>query len=66
MKDLAGLLAVHVVSAAHERLKHIGEHPRVRPSLQGALLRTTQSRRRDHLHGLGDLARVLHAAYATP
>src|SRR6516165_6415893 len=34
--------------------------------LHGAVLRPAQTGRRDHLHCLGDLSRVLDAANATP
>ena len=39
---------------------------RVGAGEHGALLRATQLGRRDHLHGLGDLPRVLDTADATP
>src|SRR5690242_16493592 len=40
----------------------IGQHLRIRTRGQGALLRAAQFGRGDHLHGLGDLPRVDHAA----
>ena len=65
MHDVAGLVAVQV-GAADERFEHVGEHLRVGPGLHGALLRAAQLGRRDHLHGLGDLPRVLDTADASP
>ena len=65
MHEIAGLVVVHV-AAADERFEHVGEHLRVGPGLHGALLRAAQTGCRDHLHGLGDLPRVLHTADATP
>jgi hypothetical protein len=50
----------------HQRLQHIGQHLRIRTRRQGPFLRPAQLRRRDHLHGLGDLPRVDHAANAPP
>src|SRR5580700_3657785 len=52
--------------AADRRLQNVGQHLRVGTSRQGAFLGAAQLGRRDHLHGLGDLARVLHAADTTP
>ena len=63
--DLAGVL-VDEVCAAHQRFQHVGDHLRVGPRLHRALLRTAQLGRRNHLHGLGDLPRVLHTADAPP
>jgi hypothetical protein len=63
--QVAGLLVVEIDAAA-ERLEHAGDHARVGPRRQGALLRAAQLGRRDHLHGLGDLPRVFHAADAAP
>ena len=47
-------------------LQDVGQHLRVRTRRQGAFLGATQLGRRNHLHGLGDLPRVLHAADASP
>ena len=63
--EVAGFL-VEEIDAADERLQDAGNHLRVGPRGQGALLRAAQLGRRDHLHGLGDLPRVFHAADATP
>src|SRR5579863_5684000 len=63
MLRLARLRIVNL-RARHERLQHIRQHLRVRTRRQRALLRPAQLRRRDHLHGLGDLPRVNHAANA--
>ncbi len=54
------------IGALHHRLQNVGEHLRVGPRRQRALLRAPQLGRRHHLHGLGDLPRVLHAADAPP
>ena len=42
------------------------QHRRVGARGEHAVLRAAQLRRRDHLHGLGDLLRVLHRADAAP
>jgi hypothetical protein len=47
-----------------KRIEHSGNHAGVRPGGHGALLGAAQLGRRDHLHGLGDLARVFHASDA--
>ena len=52
------------IDAAHERFKYAGDHARVGPGGHGAFLSAAQLGRRDHLHGLGDLARVFHTADA--
>src|SRR6185369_2345700 len=57
---------VEDVDAARQRLEDVGDHLCVWPGRERSLLRTTQLGRRDHLHGPGDLARVLHAADAPP
>ncbi len=46
--------------------QHLAQHRRIRTGGQGAVLRAAQLRSRDHFHGLGDLLRVLDAAYAAP
>ena len=61
--QVAGLFVVEI-DAARERLEHAGDHARVRPRRHRTLLRAAQLGRRDHLHGLGNLPRVLHAADA--
>src|ERR1700687_2515926 len=53
-------------SSRHQRLQHVGQHLGIRTSRQSTLLRPAQFCRRDHLHGLGDLPRVGHAANAPP
>ena len=63
--QVAGLGIVDI-DAARERLEHAGDHFGVRPRGQRPLLRAAQLGRRDHLHGLGDLPRVFHAADAAP
>ena len=63
--EVAGLIVEHS-TAADQRFEHVGEHLRVGPSLHSALLGAAQTGGRDHLHGLGDLPRVLHTADATP
>ncbi len=57
---------VEDVDAPRQRFQHAGDHPRIRPGRQRTLLCAAQFRRRHHLHGLGDLPRVLHAANAPP
>ena len=63
--QVAGLLVVEI-DAARERLQDAGDHARVRPRRQRSLLRLPELGRRDHLHGLGDLPRVFHAADSAP
>ena len=65
MAEVAGRLVVEI-DAAGERLEHAGDHFGVGASRERALLGAAQLGRRDHLHGLGDLPRVFHAADATP
>ncbi len=65
MEDLAALLVVEV-GAADEGDEDVGEHLRVGAGLHGAVLGAAQLGGRDHLHGLGDLPRVLDTADATP
>jgi len=65
MLEVAGRF-VEDIDAAGQRFKHAGDHFGVGPGLKRPLLRAAQLGRRDHLHGLGDLARVFHAADATP
>ena len=65
MHDVAGVFVVEV-GAANEGLKHVRDHARVGPGQHRTLLRTAQLRRRNHLHGLGDLPRVLDTADASP
>jgi hypothetical protein len=65
MAQVAGHL-VKDINASGQRCQHTGDHPGIRPGRQCPLLRAAQFRRRDHLHGLGDLPRVFHAADATP
>ncbi len=48
----------------HQRLQHICQHLSIGARSQRAILRTPELRRRDHLHGLGDLARIDHTADA--
>ncbi len=61
MHDIAG-----VAHAADERFQHVRDHLGVGPGEHGSLLRAAQLGRRDHLHGLGDLPRVLDTADASP
>src|SRR5713101_2023409 len=65
---MPGLARLRIVDfrPRNQRLEHIGQHLGVRTRRQGTLLRPAQLGRRDHLHGLGDLARVSHAANAPP
>ena len=63
--EVAGGLVVEIDAAA-ERLKDADDHARVGTGRECPLLRAAQLGRRDHLHGLGDLPRVFHAADATP
>ena len=63
MAQVAGL-RIDDLDAPRQRLQHAGDHLRVGPRRHRALLRAAQPGRRDHLHGLGDLARVLYAADA--
>src|SRR5579872_6210070 len=65
MIDLAGGFVVNI-RARHQRLQYIDQHLRVRTRCQGTLLRLAQLCRRNHLHGLGDLPRVFHAADTPP
>ena len=46
--------------------QHAAQHTAVWTRPDDAILRAAQLGRRDHLHGLGDLPRVFHAADATP
>jgi hypothetical protein len=57
---------VEDIDAADQRFQHAGDHPGVGPGRERPLLRAAELGRRDHLHGLGDLPRVFHAADATP
>src|ERR1700753_458844 len=63
VREVARLL-VKNVDTAPERFKDAGDHLGVGTRGERTLLRTAQYSRRAHLHGLGDLARVLHAANA--
>ncbi len=67
-QGMAWLACLRIVNfgAGHQRLQNIRQHLGVRTRRQGAFLRPPQLRRRDHLHGLGDLPRVGHAADAAP
>ena len=65
MARLAGLGVVNL-GARYERLEHVREHLRIGARCQRTILRAPQFRRRDHLHGFGDLPRVGHAANAAP
>ena len=65
MAQVAGLGLVDV-DAARERLEHAGDHLGVGARGHGPLLRAAQLGGRDHLHGLGDLPHVFHAANAAP
>ena len=46
--------------------QHLAQQRHIRPRGDHAILRAPQLGRRDHLHGLGDLLRVLHRADAPP
>src|ERR1039457_3074768 len=46
--------------------QHLAQHRAVGAGADGAILRAAQFRRRDHLHGLGDLLRVFDRADAPP
>src|SRR5215472_17626578 len=63
--QLAGLWIVSL-SARDQRFEHVREHLRIGSCSNCSLLRAAQLGRRDHLHGLGDLPRVSHAADAPP
>src|SRR5579859_1819519 len=65
---MAGLASLGRVDlgALDEREQYAGQHLGIGTPCQGALLRATELGRRDHLHGLGDLPRVLHAADTAP
>src|SRR5260370_11127315 len=54
------------IGPRHQRFKNVGEHLRIRARRESGLLRAAQLRRRDGLHGLGDLPRIDHAADAAP
>ncbi len=55
-----------MIDAADERLQDADNHARIGPRGQRPLLGAAQLGRRNHLHGLGDLPRVFHAADAPP
>ena len=61
-------LSTHFETVRHraQPIEVVAEHLGVRPRLHRAVLRAAQLGRRDHLHGLGDLPRVLHTADAPP
>src|SRR5229473_3212802 len=65
---MLGLTRLRIINLGprHQRLQHIAQHLRVRTRSQGAILRPAQLGCRDHLHGLGDLPRVDHAANPPP
>ena len=65
MDELAGCGVVKI-NAPLQRLQHAGQHRHVRARVDRPLLSATQLGGRDHLHGLGDLARALDAANAPP
>ena len=46
--------------------QHLAQQRAIRPRRDHAILRAPQFGRRDHLHGLGDLLRVLDGADAPP
>jgi hypothetical protein len=50
----------HLAHGAGQAVKQLGQSVGVGPSRDYRLLRPAQLRRRDHLHGLGDLLRVAH------
>src|SRR5262245_49438048 len=54
------------LDAAHEMLHHDLELVRIGTSRHGGLLSASQLRRRDHLHGLGDLLRILDGGDPLP
>jgi ABC-type transporter lipoprotein component MlaA len=54
------------ISPRHQRLQNIGQHLGVWARRHGAFLCTPQLGCGDHLHGLGDLPRVAHAADSPP
>ena len=60
------VFGIDQIGAADQRAQDVGNHQRVRPGRQRAFLCAPQLGRRDHLHGLGNLARVLHAADSPP
>src|ERR1700687_4764177 len=62
---LAGLL-VDDVGALAQRTQHVGQHLRIGTGGQSAFLGAAELGSRDHLHGLGDLPRALHAADTAP
>ncbi len=61
MPDLSGF-RINQLNAPLQRLQHADQHLLVGPCVQRPFLGAAQFGRRDHLHGLGDLARVFHAA----
>jgi hypothetical protein len=65
MTQVAGL-GIDDLNAPDERLQNAGDHLRIGPRGHCASLRAAQTGSRDHLHGLGDLPRALHAADASP
>ena len=65
MLGLAGLGIDHVGALTSE-LQHVGQHLRVGTGGQGAFLSAAELGGRDHLHGLGNLPRALHAADTAP
>src|SRR2546428_8097909 len=54
------------IDAAGQAVQHARHLPGARPRAHHALLGAAQLRRRDHLHGLGDLLRRFHGADAPP
>src|SRR5262249_14681143 len=65
MAGFAGNRIVNL-SARHQGLENVGKHLGVRTRRQSPFLRPAQLGCRAHLHGLGDLPRVLHAADPAP
>jgi hypothetical protein len=54
------------IGASYQRFQNVGQHLRIGTARERAFLRAAQFRRRDGLHGLGDLPRVDHAADSAP
>ena len=65
MQDLPSLLVVEIRAADHGD-EHAGEHAGIWASPHRPVLRTAQLGCGDHLHGFGNLPRVLHAADSSP
>src|SRR5450759_547428 len=60
------LLMVVAGDGRRQVAEYLAQERAVGPCPDGAILRTAQFRRRDHLHGLGDLLRIFDRADAPP